>query len=109
LVHGVFAEPSNVVYAIRFPFIGDLWADHHAMFEHIRALGRLALLLNALLLIVVALLPLGMPLLVASAVLGPLSFSHRVSAPLLTASPLRTTGRSFRIAVIGCSGPRLRK
>jgi uncharacterized membrane protein len=82
LVHGLFAEPSNVVYAIRFPFIGDLWPDHHAMFDHIHVLGRLVLLLNALLLIVVALLPFGTPLLRGQR--GP-----RVRFPSPTGSQLR--------------------
>jgi uncharacterized membrane protein len=39
-------------------FIGQVWANHHVMFDHIRAADRLVLLLNALLLMAVAFRPL---------------------------------------------------
>jgi uncharacterized membrane protein len=35
-----------------FLFIGQVWANHHVMFDHIRAADRVILLLNTLLLIV---------------------------------------------------------
>jgi uncharacterized membrane protein len=38
-------------------FIGQVWANHHVMFDHIRAADRVVLLLNTLLLMVVAFLP----------------------------------------------------
>jgi uncharacterized membrane protein len=49
--------PSYLSYAVTFLFIGQVWANHHVMFDHIRAADRLVLLLNTLLLMVVAFLP----------------------------------------------------
>jgi TMEM175 potassium channel family protein len=58
LLHGLVALwPSYLAYALTFLFIGQVWANHHVMFEHIRAADRLVLLLNTLLLMVVAFLP----------------------------------------------------
>ena len=49
--------PSYLAYAVTFLFVGQVWANHHVMFDHIRAADRLVLLLNTLLLMVVAFLP----------------------------------------------------
>jgi uncharacterized membrane protein len=49
--------PSYLAYAVTFLFIGQVWANHRVMFDHIRAADRLVLLLNTLLLMVVAFLP----------------------------------------------------
>jgi uncharacterized membrane protein len=49
--------PSYLAYAVTFLFIGQVWANHHVMFDHIRAADRTVLLLNTLLLMVVAFLP----------------------------------------------------
>jgi uncharacterized membrane protein len=58
LLHGLGALwPSYVAYAVTFLFIGQVWANHHVRFDHIRAADRLVLLLNTLLLMVVAFLP----------------------------------------------------
>jgi uncharacterized membrane protein len=58
LRHGLGALwPSRLVYAVTFLFIGHVWANHHVMFDHIRAADRLVLFLNTLLLMVVAFLP----------------------------------------------------
>jgi uncharacterized membrane protein len=58
LLHGLVALwPSYLAYALTFLFIGQVWANHHVMFDHIRAPDRLVLLLNTLLLMVVAFLP----------------------------------------------------
>jgi uncharacterized membrane protein len=58
LVHGLLALwPSYLAYAVTFLFIGQVWANHHVMFDHIRAADRVVLLLNTLLLMVVAFLP----------------------------------------------------
>jgi TMEM175 potassium channel family protein len=58
LLHGLVALwPSYLAYAVTFLFIGQVWANHHVMFDHIRAADRLMLLLNTLLLMVVAFLP----------------------------------------------------
>jgi uncharacterized membrane protein len=58
LLHGLLALwPSYLAYAVTFLFIGQVWANHHVMFDHIRAADRFVLLLNTLLLMVVAFLP----------------------------------------------------
>jgi uncharacterized membrane protein len=58
LLHGLGALwPSYLAYAVTFLFIGQVWANHHVMFDHIRSADRVVLLLNTLLLMVVAFLP----------------------------------------------------
>jgi uncharacterized membrane protein len=58
LLHGLVALwPSYVAYSVTFLFIGQVWANHHVLFDHIRAADRVVLLLNTLLLMVVAFLP----------------------------------------------------
>jgi uncharacterized membrane protein len=58
LLHGLAALwPSYLAYAVTFLFIGQVWANHHVMFDHIRAADRVVLLLNTMLLMVVAFLP----------------------------------------------------
>jgi uncharacterized membrane protein len=58
LLHGLLALwPSYLAYTVSFLFIGQVWANHHVMFDHIRAADRSMLLLNTLLLMVVAFLP----------------------------------------------------
>ena len=58
LLHGlVELWPSYLAYAVTFLFIGQVWVNHHVMFDHIRAASRTVLLLNTLLLMVVAFLP----------------------------------------------------
>jgi len=58
LLHGLLALwPSYLAYAVTFLFIGQVWVNHHVMFDQIRAADRLVLLLNTLLLMVVAFLP----------------------------------------------------
>jgi uncharacterized membrane protein len=58
LLHGLLALwPSYLAYAVTFLFIGQVWANHHVMFDHIRVADRVVLLLNTVLLMVVAFLP----------------------------------------------------
>ena len=58
LLHGLGALwPSYLGYVLTFLFIGQIWANHHVMFDHIRAADRVILLLNTLLLMIVAFLP----------------------------------------------------
>ena len=58
LLHGLVALwPSYLAYALTFLFIGQVWANHHVMFDQIRAADRVVLFLNTLLLMVVAFLP----------------------------------------------------
>jgi uncharacterized membrane protein len=53
----VFAITITLAYGVTFLFIGQVWANHHVMFEHIRAADRVVLLLNTLLLMAVVFLP----------------------------------------------------
>ena len=47
LLHGLLALwPSYIAYGVTFLFIGQVWANHHVMFDHIRAADRVVLLLN---------------------------------------------------------------
>jgi uncharacterized membrane protein len=58
LLHELLALwPSYLAYAVTFLFIGQVWANHHVMFDHIGTADRVVLLLNTLLLMVVAFLP----------------------------------------------------
>jgi uncharacterized membrane protein len=58
LLHGLLVLwPSYLAYAVTFLFIGQVWANHHVMFDHVHAADRVVLLLNTLLLMVVAFLP----------------------------------------------------
>jgi uncharacterized membrane protein len=58
LLHGLVALwPSYLAYALTFLFIGQVWANHQVIFDHIRAADRVILLLNTLLLMIVAFLP----------------------------------------------------
>jgi uncharacterized membrane protein len=49
--------PSYLAYALTFLLIGQVWANHHAMFDHVRAADWVLLLFNVLLLMTVAFLP----------------------------------------------------
>src|SRR5262245_52067561 len=58
LPHDLFALwPSYLAYVVTFLFIGQVWVNHHVMFDHIRTANRAVLLLNTLVLMVVAFLP----------------------------------------------------
>lgn len=46
-----------LAYAITFLLIGQVWANHHVMFDHIRVADRIVLFLNTLLLMDIAFLP----------------------------------------------------
>jgi uncharacterized membrane protein len=58
LLHSLLALwPSYLAYVVSFLFIGQVWVNHHVMFDHIRAADRSILLLNTLVLMAVAFLP----------------------------------------------------
>jgi uncharacterized membrane protein len=58
LLHDLLALwPSYLAYGVTFLCIGQVWANHHVMFDHIRAADRVVLLLNTLLLMAVVFLP----------------------------------------------------
>jgi uncharacterized membrane protein len=67
LLHGLAALwPSYLSYAISFLLIGQVWANHHVMFDHIRAADRTLLFLNTLLLMDIAFLPFAASVLAAA-------------------------------------------
>src|SRR5262245_20580061 len=49
--------PSCLTYVITFMLIGQVWANHHVMFDHIRHADRMVLFLNTVLLMDIAFLP----------------------------------------------------
>jgi uncharacterized membrane protein len=67
LLHGLAALwPSYLSYAISFLLIGQVWANHHVMFDHIRSADRTVLFLNTLLLMDIAFLPFAASVLAAA-------------------------------------------
>jgi TMEM175 potassium channel family protein len=58
--------PSYLSYAITFLLIGQVWANHHVMFDHIRSPDRMVLFLNTLLLMDIAFLPFSASVLAAA-------------------------------------------
>jgi uncharacterized membrane protein len=58
LLHGLATLwPSYLAYVLTFMLIGQVWVNHHLMFDHIRSADRVVLFLNTVLLMDVALLP----------------------------------------------------
>lgn len=49
--------PSYLAYVVTFMLIGQMWANHHVMFDHIRSADRVVLFLNTVLLMDIAFLP----------------------------------------------------
>lgn len=49
--------PSYLSYVLTFMLIGQIWANHHVMFDHIRSVDRMVLFLNTVLLMDIAFLP----------------------------------------------------
>jgi uncharacterized membrane protein len=49
--------PSYLAYAVTFLLIGQTWVNHHLMFDHIRSVDRMLLLLNTLMLMTAAFVP----------------------------------------------------
>ncbi|MFC4020831.1 TMEM175 family protein [Micromonospora sp. GCM10011542] len=58
--------PSYLAYALTFLLIGQVWANHHAMFDHLRSADGVVLLLNTLLLMAIAFLPFAASVLAAA-------------------------------------------
>lgn len=58
MLHGLaMLWPSYLAYGLTFMLIGQVWANHHVMFDHIRRADRLVLFLNTVLLMDLALMP----------------------------------------------------
>lgn len=58
LLHGLATLwPSYLAYGVTFMLIGQVWANHHVMFDHIRRVDRAVLFLNTVLLMDLAFMP----------------------------------------------------
>lgn len=58
LLHGLATLwPSYLAYGLTFMLIGQVWVNHHVMFDHIRRADRLVLFLNTVLLMDLAFMP----------------------------------------------------
>ncbi|MEU0155298.1 TMEM175 family protein [Micromonospora fulviviridis] len=58
LFHGlVTLWPSYLAYVVTFMLVGQVWANHHVMFDQIRTADRTVLFLNTVLLMDIAFLP----------------------------------------------------
>ncbi|MGW1728331.1 TMEM175 family protein [Streptomyces sp. NPDC002306] len=127
LLHGLAALwPSYLAYAITFMLIGQVWANHHIMFDHIRSADRLVLFLNTVLLMNLAFLPFTASVLAdafrdghgqrTAVVLYGLSFEftpvlfnliwwharrdRRLLTPTISAAGVRAITRRFRLALV---------
>jgi uncharacterized membrane protein len=126
LLHGLVALwPSYLSYAITFLLIGQVWANHHVMFDHIRSVDRTVLFLNTLLLMDIAFLPFSAAVLSAAlrsghgqrtaVVFHGLAFElaailfnaiwdyarhdHRLLGPTIDSMGARAISRRFRLAL----------
>lgn len=117
--------PSYLAYVVTFMLIGQVWANHHVMFDQIRSADRMVLFLNTVLLMDLAFLPFAASVLAkafrdgqgerTAVVLHGLTFelaavlfnviwwyaSHdrRLVVPSLDAAGARAIGRRFRLAL----------
>ena len=58
LLDGLLALwPSYLAYGVTFMLLGQVWVNHHVMFDHIRHADRMVLFLNTVLLMDLAFLP----------------------------------------------------
>ena len=114
---------------VTFLFIGQVWVNHHVMFDHIRAADRAVLFLNTLLLMVVAFLPFATSVLAGALrtgdgqrtaivfygiafVVAALMFNavwhyartHRILTETLDAAAATAISRRFRLAVAWLAG-----
>jgi hypothetical protein len=98
LLHGLLALwPSYLAYGVTFLFIGQVWANHHVMFDHIRTADRGVLLFNTLLLMAVAFLPFATSVL-AGALRKP---TRRAYGRLLLRHRVRRDGADIQRRVAG--------
>jgi TMEM175 potassium channel family protein len=127
LLHGLLALwPSYLAYVVTFMLIGQIWANHHVMFDHIRSADRLVLLLNTLLLMDIAFLPFAASVLAqalrdgqgerTAVVFHAIAFEvaailfnviwayvrrgRRLLAPDIDAAGVRAVGRRFQLALV---------
>lgn len=127
LLHGLAALwPSYLAYVVTFMLIGQVWANHHIMFDQIRSADRVVLFLNAVLLMDVAFLPFAASVLAeafrdghgqrTAVVLHGIAFElaavlfnviwwyachdRRLLTPTIDAAGVTAIGRRFRLALV---------
>lgn len=127
LLHGLLALwPSYLAYVVTFMLIGQIWANHHVMFDQIRSADRMVLFLNTVLLMDIAFLPFAASVLakafrdgqgertavvfhgiafVLAAILfnviwGYASHNRRLLVPSLDPAGVKAIGRRFRLALV---------
>jgi uncharacterized membrane protein len=126
LLHGLLALwPSYLAYVVTFMLIGQVWANHHVMFDQIRSADRVVLFLNTVLLMDLAFLPFAASVLAkafrdgqgqrSAVVLHGITFllaatlfnliwgyvrHNRLLVPSLDAAGARAIGRRFRLALV---------
>lgn len=125
LTHSLAALwPSYLAYALTFLLIGQVWANHHIMFDHLRGVDWVVLLLNTLLLMGIAFLPFAASVLAAAfrdghgqrtavvfygialglaaslfnAIWGYASRGHRLLGTTVDSAGARAISRRFRLA-----------
>jgi TMEM175 potassium channel family protein len=117
--------PSYLSYVLTFMLIGQIWANHHVMFDHIRGVDRMVLFLNTVLLMDIAFLPFAAAVLAeafrdghgqrTAVVFHGITFEvaailfnaiweyvrrrRRLLAPTIDAAGARAVSRRFRLAV----------
>lgn len=117
--------PSYLSYVVTFMLIGQIWANHHVMFDHIRRVDRVVLFLNTVLLMDIAFLPFAAAVLAeafrdghgqrTAVVFHGITFAvaailfnaiweyarhrGRLLAPTIDAAGARAVSRRFRLAV----------
>ncbi|MEU9522785.1 TMEM175 family protein [Streptomyces sp. NPDC048224] len=118
--------PSYMAYILTFMLIGQVWVNHHVMFDHIRSADRMVLFLNTLLLMDVAFLPFAASVLAeafrdgqgerAAVILHGASFcllavlftliwryacrNRRLLAPTIGPAGVKAISRRFQLAVV---------
>ena len=127
LLHGLLALwPSYLAYVVTFMLIGQVWANHHVMFDQIRSADRMVLFLNTVLLMDIAFLPFAASVLAKAfrdgqgeriavvlhgltfelaavlfnVVWGYASHNRRLLVASLDAAGARAIGRRFRLALV---------
>ena len=99
--------PSYLSYAITFLLIGQVWANHHVMFDHIRVADRTVVFLNTVLLMDIAFLPFAAAVLAAAFRTG---HGQRTAVvfhgmTFLLAAILSTSSGAMRVMITGWAPP----
>jgi uncharacterized membrane protein len=127
LFHGLATLwPSYLAYVVTFMLIGQVWANHHVMFDQIRTVDRAMLFLNTVLLMDIAFLPFaasvlaeafreghgqrtavvfhgiafGFAAILFNAIWAHARRNHRLLVTTIDAAGVQAIGRRFRLALV---------